>query len=160
MHSLARPLLSLTQKPQRKTDFSPFKKSRRRSRHHYLLSKISYPQNPMTKPIIARDVPPFMEKVWAITRQIPEGRVSSYGAIAGYLGLGSSRMVGWALKHSSMEPDVPAHRVVNRLGELSGRAHFGGDMMAQLLMHEGVAVADDKVTDFKELFWNPSLHLQ
>lgn len=100
----------------------------------------------------------FFERVYELVRQIPEGRVTSYGAIARVLGsAGSARMVGYALRSSfSAQPPVPAHRVVNRVGLLSGKAAFGSPtMMEQLLENEGVRVEDDKVVDFDKLFWEP-----
>jgi methylated-DNA-protein-cysteine methyltransferase-like protein len=93
---------------------------------------------------------------------IPYGRVTNYGAIAKYLGsAGSSRMVGWAMNAChSMQEYVPAHRVVNRNGLLTGKMHFGGpDTMQQLLESEGIAVEKDKVVDFKRLLWDPSLEI-
>lgn len=104
----------------------------------------------------------FYLDVWDVVRLIPEGRVTSYGAIAKYLGSArSSRMVGWAMNasHASPEP-VPAHRVVNRIGMLSGKAHFPDpERMQQLLEHEGVEVKDDRVVRFTELFWDPMTEL-
>src|SRR5690554_8074446 len=100
----------------------------------------------------------FYERVYDLVRQIPEGRVTSYGAIARVLGsAGSARMVGYALRSSfSAIPPVPAHRVVNRVGLLSGKSAFGSEtMMEQLLENEGVKVKDDKVINFDQLFWNP-----
>lgn len=98
----------------------------------------------------------YFEQVYEVTRSIPRGRVSTYGAIADYLALGSARMVGWALNHSFGIHGVPAHRVVNRLGELSGRNHFPTpDMMEELLTQEGVRVENNKVVDFERLFWHP-----
>jgi len=98
----------------------------------------------------------FFEKVYNVTKQIPYGRVTSYGAIAKYLGAAkSARMVGWAL-NSSVKHEVPAHRVVNRNGLLTGKHHFGGtNLMQQLLESEGVEVVDSKVQDFKKYFWDP-----
>ena len=100
----------------------------------------------------------YFELVYEITRLIPEGRVSTYGSIADYLSLGSARMVGWALTQSnqnSME-DVPAHRVVNRKGELSGRAHFKPPgLMQELLESEGVEVKNERVQNFDQHFWHP-----
>ena len=93
---------------------------------------------------------------------IPHGRVTSYGAIAEYLGTkGSSRMVGWAMNASHTHGDtVPAHRVVNRVGLLSGKHHFGGsNLMQDLLKAEGVMVQDNSVKEFKKLFWDPSNEL-
>ena len=103
---------------------------------------------------------PYFEQVFEVARLCPEGRVTTYGAIADFLALGSARMVGWALKHSFQSDPVPAHRVVNSKGELSGRHQFSSPtMMAELLMSEGVEVKDDKVQDFKNRFWNPSEEL-
>jgi methylated-DNA-protein-cysteine methyltransferase-like protein len=100
----------------------------------------------------------FFHDVWDVVRLIPEGRVTSYGAIAKYLGSArSSRMVGWAMNASHAAPDpVPAHRVVNRLGMLSGKAHFPfPEMMQQRLEAEGIRVEDDRVVDFESLYWDP-----
>ena len=100
----------------------------------------------------------FFEDVWAVARLVPKGRVTSYGAIARYLGSAkSARMVGWAMNasHAASTP-VPAQRVVNRLGMLSGKHHFaGGNLMQQLLESEGVAVENDQVVHFNNLFWDP-----
>ncbi|HEY1006317.1 MAG TPA: MGMT family protein [Sphingobacteriaceae bacterium] len=108
------------------------------------------------------DNPTFYEQVYQVARLIPKGRVTSYGAIAGYLGTkGSSRMVGYAmnLAHSAFPP-VPAHRVVNRQGLLTGKYHFGTpDMMQQLLENEGIRVENDRIQDFKSVFWDPSTEL-
>jgi len=103
----------------------------------------------------------FFDKVYQVARLIPPGRVTSYGAIAAYLGTkGSSRMVGYAMQAAGRaNPPVPAHRVVNRQGLLTAKFHFGGDLMAQLLESEGVKVVDDQVQDFKTLFWDPSVAL-
>jgi len=104
----------------------------------------------------------FFQKVYEVTKLIPYGRVTSYGAIASYLGTkGSSRMVGWALNSSHFNPDsIPAHRVVNRNGLLSGKHHFGGsEMMKNLLESEGVKVEEDKIINFNKLFWNPEKEL-
>jgi len=104
----------------------------------------------------------FYQKVFEVVRQIPPGRITSYGAIARYLGTaGSSRMVGWAMNLSHhQEVYVPAHRVVNRNGLLTGKVHFGSpDVMQELLENEGVAVEDDCVTDFDQLFWDPMKEL-
>jgi methylated-DNA-protein-cysteine methyltransferase-like protein len=98
----------------------------------------------------------YFELVYAVVRQIPRGRVSTYGAIADYLALGSARMVGWALNQSFGGHEAPAHRVVNRKGELSGRNHFPTPgMMQELLEQEGVAVVDNRVVEFERLFWHP-----
>lgn len=104
----------------------------------------------------------FFEDVYEVTRLIPYGRVTSYGAIANYLGTkGASRMVGWAMNGChKVTPEVPAHRVVNRNGLLTGKHHFGApDMMQQLLENEGIEVIDDKIQDFSKLFWDPSIEL-
>lgn len=99
----------------------------------------------------------FFEDVYAVVRLIPEGRVTSYGAIAGYLGaVKSSRMVGYAMNAAHALPDVPAHRVVNRNGLLTGKHHFATQTrMQELLEHEGITVIEDKVIDFERIFWNP-----
>ena len=105
----------------------------------------------------------FFQKVYAVVKQIPPGRVTTYGAIAGYLGSrGSSRMVGWAMNHShKADPTIPAHRVVNRLGVLTGKHHFGSSsMMQQLLENENIKVVDDKVVDFNKLYWDPELEVR
>lgn len=104
----------------------------------------------------------FFEQVYAVARMIPRGRVTSYGAIAQSLGTKlSSRMVGWAMNSCrSARPKVPAHRVVNRLGILSGKHHFEDPSeMERLLAKEGVQVKSDQVVDFKNLFWDPSKEL-
>ena len=103
----------------------------------------------------------FFEDVYAVVRLVPTGRVTSYGAIAHYLGTrGSARMVGWAMNQAH-GTDVPAHRVVNRIGLLTGKHHFGApDRMQQLLEAEGVLIKDDKVQGFKKLFWDPSVELE
>jgi len=105
----------------------------------------------------------FFENVYAVVRLVPPGRVTTYGAIAGYLGTrGSARMVGWAMNaaHTSVD-DVPAHRVVNRIGVLTGKRHFGNQgIMQQLLENEGVEVKDDAVVRFSEVFWDPMKELQ
>ena len=99
--------------------------------------------------------PTYYDLVYQVTRRIPEGRVSTYGAIADFLALGSARMVGWALNRNLAA--VPAHRVVNRKGELSGRAHFSPPSKMQLLLEkEGVIIKDDKVQNFDEVFWHPA----
>lgn len=100
----------------------------------------------------------FFERVYAVVKCIPPGRVTSYGAIARYLGSsGSSRMVGWALNNSHKLEDIPAQRVVNRLGMLTGKHHFGGTTaMQQLLESEGVIVKDNQVQNFNALFWDPA----
>jgi methylated-DNA-protein-cysteine methyltransferase-like protein len=104
----------------------------------------------------------FFSRVYEVTRCIPYGRITSYGAIARYLGSGrSARMVGWALNvsHTNME-FIPAHRVVNRNGLLTGKYHFGNSTtMAQLLENEGIIIENDKIINFDERFWDPSIEL-
>ncbi|MDX1279272.1 MGMT family protein [Oceanihabitans sediminis] len=102
----------------------------------------------------------FFEKVYEVARQIPYGRVTSYGAIAKYLGAArSARMVGYAM-NGSHNKDVPAHRVVNRKGLLTGKHHFEGtNLMQQLLESEGVQVIDNQIQDFDSLFWDPAKNL-
>ena len=104
----------------------------------------------------------FFEKVWEVARQIPVGRVTSYGAIARYLGTArSARMVGWAMNNSSSsEITVPAHRVVNSKGLLTGKHHFNGSsVMQELLENEGVQVLNDQIVNFEEIFWDPVIEL-
>jgi methylated-DNA-protein-cysteine methyltransferase related protein len=104
----------------------------------------------------------FFELVYDVTRQIPKGRVTSYGAIARCLGTKmSARMVGWAMNGAGkVKPKVPAHRVVNRNGMLSGKHHFATpDQMEMLLKKEGVSVKNDIITDFEKLFWDPAKEL-
>jgi len=104
----------------------------------------------------------FFELVFHVVRQIPKGRVTSYGAIAAALGAkSSSRLVGWAMNGCRrVRPKVPAHRVVNRQGLLTGKIHFSPpEQMQQLLEKEGVKVMDDKVVDFKKKFWDPAVEL-
>ena len=104
----------------------------------------------------------FFDLVYEVVRQIPKGRVTSYGAIAACLGTKSSaRMVGWAMNSAGLiKPKVPAHRVVNRLGILSGKHHFQpAGSMEELLRKEGVIVKDDKIQDFEKRFWDPQREL-
>ncbi len=104
----------------------------------------------------------FFTRVYEVTMKIPYGRVTSYGAIAAYLGSRSSaRMVGWALNSSHAgSPFIPAHRVVNRTGLLTGKHHFPGEhLMEELLQNEGIRVENDKVVDFERLFWDPNKEL-
>lgn len=101
----------------------------------------------------------FFEDVYAIVRMIPKGRVSTYGAIAKALGSGlSARMVGWAMNAAiTAHPPVPAHRVVNRNGMLTGKAHFASPtLMEELLRKEKIAVKKDMIVDFEKLFWDPA----
>ncbi|SHI95725.1 MGMT family protein [Flavobacterium haoranii] len=99
----------------------------------------------------------FFERVYEVVRQIPYGKVTSYGAIAKAIGSSqSSRMVGYAMNASHNMEDVPAHRVVNRNGMLTGKHHFEGtNLMQQLLEAEGVKVVDNKIVDFQKYFWEP-----
>lgn len=107
---------------------------------------------------MAKNTPNYYQQVYDVTRMIPYGRVSTYGAIANFLELGSARMVGWALNKSfTGGSDVPAHRVVNRNGELSGRVHFSTPtMMQELLESEGVIVKNNKVQNFTKIVWKPT----
>jgi methylated-DNA-protein-cysteine methyltransferase related protein len=102
----------------------------------------------------------FFEKVYEVAQLIPYGRVTSYGAIAKYLGAArSARMVGWAM-NAAGERDVPAHRVVNRMGLLTGKHHFeGANLMQQLLESEGVKIEDNKIVNFEKYFWDPAIEL-
>lgn len=104
----------------------------------------------------------FFEQVYDVVRQIPKGRVTSYGAIAAFLGTKmSARMVGWAMNGSfHVKPKVPAHRVVNRNGILSGKAHFATPtLMEELLAKEKIKVKDDMIVDFEKKFWDPALEI-
>jgi methylated-DNA-protein-cysteine methyltransferase-like protein len=105
-----------------------------------------------------RDKSRFFSDVYEVVRLIPAGRVTTYGAIAQYMGLKSAaRMVGWAMNAAHSVPDVPAHRVVNRNGLLTGKHHFGSnDEMQRLLEAEGVAVKNDQVQQFGQLLWEPA----
>ena len=97
----------------------------------------------------------FFERVYEVARQIPFGKVTSYGAIAKAIGSGrSARMVGWAMNASHNLDDVPAHRVVNRKGLLTGKHHFGGtNLMQQLLENEGIVVVDNQIQNLDKVFW-------
>ncbi len=104
----------------------------------------------------------FFDKVYQVSRLIPQGKVTSYGAIARYVGSPqASRMVGYAMNGSSTQAEfVPAHRVVNRNGELTGKHFFGGpNTMQELLESEGAIIEDNKITNFKDIFWDPSKEL-
>lgn len=104
----------------------------------------------------------FFEKVYQVVMLIPKGRATSYGAIAQYLGAAkSARMVGWAMNASKMKLDkIPAHRVVNRNGILSGKAHFGDTRFMQAALEaEGIKVVDDKIQDWGKVFWDPAIEL-
>lgn len=105
----------------------------------------------------------FYELVYEVTLLIPPGRVTSYGAIASYLGAArSSRMVGWAMNNSfSYDRNIPAHRVVNRNGSLTGKHHFPSESeMQRRLEDEGIQVKDDQIVNFKEVFWDPNIELK
>lgn len=105
----------------------------------------------------------FFADVMDVVRQIPRGRVTSYGAIARYIGAArSARLVGWCMNNAhAVKPTVPAHRVVNRNGLLTGKHHFGTPtQMEELLMKEGVKVKDDQVLDFAKKFWDPAVELR
>ena len=107
-----------------------------------------------------KETPTYFDLVYAVVRQVPRGRVTNYGAIADFLALGASRMAGWALNNCKPGDGVPAHRVVNRKGELSGRHHVPTPtMMQELLENEGVRVENDRVVDFDALFWSPAAEL-
>lgn len=103
----------------------------------------------------------FFERVFAVARQIPYGKVTSYGAIAKTLGTArSARMVGWAMNAAHNLEDVPAHRVVNRKGLLTGKHHFDGtNLMQQLLESEGIVVVNNQIIDFEKHFWEPEMGL-
>jgi methylated-DNA-protein-cysteine methyltransferase-like protein len=122
------------------------------------------PRRPTTREALNKVTPSgkrdasFFELVYDVVRQIPKGRVTSYGAIAAALGTRSSaRMVGWAMNGAhAVHPPVPAHRVVNRMGLLTGKIHFATPtQMQELLEKEGIVVIEDKVQDFDRLFWDP-----
>lgn len=125
------------------------------------------PKKTKTKvPLLQTDVVPaqrdFFKDVYDVVRQIPKGRVTNYGAIAKYLGTAlSARMVGWAMNAAHSDPSIPAHRVVNRNGLLSGKMHFGSpDAMEKLLRKEGIKIENDQVIDFKNLYWDPIAELE
>ncbi|WP_339707176.1 MGMT family protein [uncultured Kriegella sp.] len=103
----------------------------------------------------------FFQKVYEVAEQIPYGRVTSYGAIAKYLGAArSARMVGWAMNGAGAIANVPAHRVVNKVGLLTGKHHFDGtNLMQQLLKSEGIEVVDNQIVDFEKHFWDPGKEL-
>ncbi len=105
----------------------------------------------------------FFDLVWQVARLIPKGRVTSYGAIAKYLGTGlSARTVGWAMNAvGNVRPKVPAHRVLNRNGQLTGKHHFKTPtLMQELLEKEGIKIKNDQVVDFEKLFWDPAKELK
>ena len=98
----------------------------------------------------------FFNDVYEVVRLIPVGKVTSYGAIAEYLGTkGSARLVGWAMHGAATIENVPAHRVVNRQGLLTGKIHFGGSKMQQLLELENITIVNDQIQDFEKVYWDP-----
>jgi methylated-DNA-protein-cysteine methyltransferase-like protein len=100
----------------------------------------------------------FFTRVYEVVKQVPAGRVTTYGAIARYLGsTGAARMVGWAMNQSHSHPEyIPAHRVVNRSGMLTGKHHFGGvNLMQELLENEGAIIRENQIINFGEMFWDP-----
>lgn len=100
------------------------------------------------------------EDIYEVVKLIPEGRVTSYGAIAEYLGSkGGARFVGWAMNASHGDPTIPAHRVVNRVGILTGKNFFGGNRMQELLENEGISVVNDRIKNFKNVYWIPKEEL-
>ncbi|MEA3504874.1 MAG: MGMT family protein [Bacteroidota bacterium] len=108
--------------------------------------------------MIPKEKESFFEKVFDVVMQVPYGRVTSYGAVAKYLGSGkSARLVGWAMNASiTAKNRVPAHRVVNRNGQLTGKHHFGGEnIMQQLLESEGIEIIDDQIQNFDKYYWDP-----
>ena len=114
------------------------------------------------EPSVKQDSTSFFEDVFEVARQIPKGRVTSYGAIAAFLGTRkSARMVGWAMNMAhSIQPKVPAQRVVNRNGMLTGKHHFATPvLMQQLLEKEGIKIENDTVVDFENKFWDPAKEL-
>lgn len=104
--------------------------------------------------------PNKFDDIYQVVRLIPQGRVTSYGAIAEYLGLKSgARFVGWAMNACHADPTIPAHRVVNSQGLLTGKFYFGENRMQQLLENEGIMVKNDKVLNFNQVLWRPFLEL-
>jgi methylated-DNA-protein-cysteine methyltransferase-like protein len=108
-----------------------------------------------------KEEPNFFEQCYQVAKLIPYGRVTSYGAIGKYLGAArSARMVGWAMNASHGNLDIPAHRVVNRKGLLTGKQHFEGvNLMQQLLESEGLTIVENQIQNFEEVFWDPSIEL-
>jgi methylated-DNA-protein-cysteine methyltransferase-like protein len=105
--------------------------------------------------------PSFFEDVYQVVRLIPKGRVTNYGAIAKYLGTGmSSRLVGWAMNAAHLDDTIPAHRVVNRIGLLTGKHHFATETrMEELLTAEGIEVKMDRIQNFEKYYWDPMIEL-
>ena len=111
----------------------------------------------------SQDSKDFFDLVYQVCREIPKGRVTSYGAIAKYLGAArGARMVGWAMNNAHQQnPPISAHRVVNRNGQLTGKIHFGSpNEMELLLQQEGIVVIDDAIMNFKTVFWDPIVELE
>lgn len=110
---------------------------------------------------MAKDKGSFFKDVYEVAKLIPKGRITTYGAIANYLGAkGSARMVGWAMNGAISNYDVPAHRVVNRSGLLTGKAHFSTPtLMQEMLEAEGISIVDDQVKNFEKHFWDPMMEL-
>ena len=104
----------------------------------------------------------YFKSVYSVVKKIPVGRVTTYGAIANYLGsVKSARIVGWAMNKSHINQEIPAHRVVNRVGLLTGKHHFFGvNLMKQLLENEGIEIEKDKIINFRSFFWDPSKELK
>ena len=103
----------------------------------------------------------FFERVYSVVRKIPEGKVTSYGAIANFLGTPkSARVVGWAMNASHDLDDVPAHRVVNKEGLLTGKHHFTNEGMEELLVREGIVIENNQIINFNKVFWNPINELE
>lgn len=110
--------------------------------------------------VVATDKSSIFEDVYAVVRLIPQGRVTTYGAIAQFLGKKSgARLVGWAMNACHADPSIPAHRVVNSTGMLTGKGFFGGNLMQELLEAEGLVIKNDKIVDFKKHLWIPSEEL-
>ena len=103
----------------------------------------------------------FFQRVYEVTKQVPFGRVTSYGSIAKFLGTPrSARMVGWALNASHLDDSIPAHRVVNKQGLLTGKHHFeGSNLMQQLLENENIIIENNQIVAFKKLYWDPNIEL-
>lgn len=120
-----------------------------------MMSKKNLQKKETARPV--KEEPSFFQNVWDVVELVPRGRVTSYGAIGKYLGSGlTARMVGWAMNACHNDPRIPAQRVVNRNGMLSGKMHFKTPThMQELLEQEGTAVVNDKVVDFNEKFWDP-----
>lgn len=124
---------------------------------------MDYQSNTLYSNFVMTDHSDFFQRVFEVARLVPYGRVTSYGAIAKYLGSGrSARMVGWAMNQSHHQPEsIPAHRIVNRNGMLTGKFHFGSPgIMQELLENEGFIIEDDQIMNFRERFWDPAVELE